>query len=58
MVKPNTWPMNREFFLIMNLAIGGWFVGNVVDPTLQSASYSIDYIRYYSINGVGRLVKH
>jgi beta-glucanase (GH16 family) len=57
-VKPNKWPMNQEFFLILNLAVGGWFVGNVVDPTLQSAQFKIDYIRYYSINGVGKLIKH
>ena len=54
-VKPNAWPMNQEFFVIFNLAIGGWFVGNVVDPTMQSAQLKIDYIRYYSVNGVGKV---
>jgi molecular chaperone DnaK (HSP70) len=29
-----------------------------IDPTIQSATLAIDYIRYYSINGVGKLIKH
>jgi beta-glucanase (GH16 family) len=28
------WPFNQEFYLIMNLAIGGWFAGDV-DPELK-----------------------
>jgi hypothetical protein len=43
--------------LIINLATGGNFEPNI-DPTVQSGSLSIDYIRYYSINGVGKLIKH
>ena len=56
-VKPNAWVFNKEFFLILNLATGGNFEPNI-DPTVQSGSLSIDYIRYYSINGVGKLIKH
>ena len=46
---------NKPFFLIMNLAMGGNFVGGPVDPTLQSAQMSIDWIRYYSYNGAGKV---
>ena len=57
MVKPNKWVFNNEFYLIINLATGGNFEPNL-DPTIQTANLSIDYIRYYSINGVGTLIKH
>jgi beta-glucanase (GH16 family) len=57
-VKPSPFPFNQEFYLVMNLAIGGWFVGNIVDPDLQSAKMNIDWIRYYSVNGVGKVIKH
>lgn len=56
-VKPNAWVFNKEFFLILNLATGGNFEPNI-DPAVQTAALSIDYIRYYSINGVGKLIKH
>lgn len=50
----DTWVFNKPFFLILNLAMGGQFVGDV-DPSLTSASMSVDYIRYYSLNGVGKV---
>ena len=56
-VSPNKWVFNKEFFFIINLATGGNFEPNI-DPTIQSSSMSIDYIRYYSINGVGKVIKH
>ena len=46
---------NKPFFLIMNLAMGGNFVGGPIDPSLQSAQMSIDWVRYYSYNGVGKV---
>jgi len=46
---------NKPFFLILNLAMGGNFVGGSIDPTLQSAQMSIDWIRYYSYNGAGKV---
>ena len=57
-VKPKSYPFNQEFFLILNLAIGGTFVGNTFDPTLKSAALKVDWIRYYSVNGVGRVIRH
>lgn len=39
-------PFNRDFFLIMNLAVGGNFAGPI-DPAFSSATFEIDYIRVY-----------
>lgn len=51
------WPFNQEFYLIINLAIGGWFAGQV-DPELKAAQLRVQYIKYYSVDGVGELVLH
>lgn len=51
------WPFNQEFYLIINLAIGGWFAGDV-DPNLQSAQFSIKSIKYSSVNGIGSIKFH
>ena len=43
------WPYNREFHLIMNLAIGGGWGGvEGVDDTIFPAKFEIDYVRVYS----------
>jgi beta-glucanase (GH16 family) len=39
-------PFNHDFFLILNLAVGGAFGGNI-DPALSAATMEIDYIRVY-----------
>lgn len=39
-------PFNHDFFLLINLAIGGNFAG-AVDPALTNASFEVDYIRVY-----------
>jgi beta-glucanase (GH16 family) len=51
------WVFNQPFFLILNLAMGGTYAGEFIDPTLNQAQLSVDYIRYYSVNGVGKVVK-
>jgi hypothetical protein len=48
---------NQEFFLILNLAMGGTYAGEDIDPMLNQAQLYVDYIRYYSINGVGKVIK-
>lgn len=48
------WPFNEEFYLIINLAIGGWFAGDV-DPSLQFAELSIHSIKHYALDGVGEV---
>jgi beta-glucanase (GH16 family) len=55
MGKP--WPFSQEFYLIMNLAIGGWFAGDV-DPKLERAELEVESIKYFSIDGVGELILH
>lgn len=55
------YPFNQEFFLILNVAMGGTlggdFDGLVTDPNAKGGTMLVDYIRYYSVDGVGRLVR-
>ena len=37
----------QEFFLLLNLAVGGAYVGSPIDSTLSSATYEVDYVRVY-----------
>jgi hypothetical protein len=37
----------KEFFLILNLAMGGGYVGNTIASSVTSASYEVDYVRVY-----------
>jgi beta-glucanase (GH16 family) len=53
-VRGNRWVFNQEYFLILNLAMGGTFGGDT-NPAVKSARMSVDWIRYYSINGLGRV---
>lgn len=39
-------PFNHDFFLIMNVAIGGGF-GGAIDPAFTSAAMEVDYVRVY-----------
>jgi beta-glucanase (GH16 family) len=39
-------PFNQNFFILLNMAMGGNF-GGAVDPAFTSATYEIDYIRVY-----------
>ena len=56
-VAPNQWVYNQEFYLILNLAMGGHFTG-AIDEALMSAKLEIDFIRFYSIDGIGELIRH
>lgn len=56
-VVGKNWPFDQEFYLIINLAIGGWFAGEV-DAELQAAVLEIEGIRYFSEGGVGSLILH
>ena len=51
------YPFNAEFYLIVNLAVGGSF-GGPVDASLTSGTLLVDYIRYYSVDGIGQLYRH
>jgi beta-glucanase (GH16 family) len=39
-------PFNSDFFLILNVAMGGTF-GGAIDPNFTESSMEIDYIRVY-----------
>ena len=39
-------PFNKNFFILLNVAVGGSFAGPV-DPAFNAASMEVDYIRVY-----------
>jgi beta-glucanase (GH16 family) len=45
-VNSSSIPFNHDFFLILNVAMGGGFPGPV-DPAFASASMEVDYVRVY-----------
>lgn len=51
------WVFDHEFYLIINLAIGGNFGGDV-DPNLNETEMKVDWVRVSTINGVGEVVKY
>jgi beta-glucanase (GH16 family) len=51
------WVYNQKFFMILNLAMGGTYAGEYIDPMINQAQLHVDYIRFYSINGVGKVFK-
>ena len=42
-----TWPFNKPFFLLINLAVGGNFGGAVSSSLEFPREYFIDYVRVY-----------
>ena len=40
-------PFHQDFFIILNVAMGGSFVNNVIDPNFTSSSMEIDYVRVF-----------
>lgn len=40
-------PFSKKYYLIMNIAIGGNWPGNVIDDKALPAEFQIDYVRYY-----------
>lgn len=42
-----TWPFNKPFYLILNLAIGGSFGGPEVDDSIFPEEFIIDYVKVY-----------
>lgn len=52
------WVFNAEQYLILNVAMGGNFVGNTIGGNVSQTSMSVDWIHYSSLNGVGTLIRH
>ena len=51
---PHTWPFDRPFYVILNLAVGGGWVGNPGPSTVFPAMMEIDYVRVYqSLDEIG-----
>lgn len=53
-VNPNngytSWPYDKRFFLLLNIAVGGdWGGVQGVDNSVFPATMTIDYVRYYKI---------
>lgn len=45
-------PFDQEFYIIMNLAIGGWFDGGIApEPSDLPATMQVDYVRVYKSEG-------
>ena len=54
----NQWVFNAEQYLILNVAMGGNFVGNQIGNSVTQTSMSVDWIHYSALNGVGTLIRH
>jgi len=48
------WPFNNEFYLIINLAMGGWFAGDIL-PGFDRCDFQIRSIKHSSIDGIGEV---
>jgi len=46
MKNSNTWPFDKTQFLLLNVAMGGSFGGNI-DSNFTSSTMEIDYVRVY-----------
>ena len=44
-------PFDQEFFLILNLAIGGWYGGGPNESTPIPGEVLVDYVRAYELTG-------
>ncbi len=42
---------------MLNLAVGGNFTGDI-DPDLKKGTMSVDWIRAYSIDGIGKVNRY
>ena len=42
-------PFDQDFYLVMNLAVGGWFDGDVDETTPFPAEMEVDYVRVFDL---------
>ena len=54
--KDKDWVFDHEFYLVMNLAMGG-NLGGPIESGLKKADMSFDWIRFSTINGIGEVFK-
>ena len=55
--KDADWVFDNEVYLILNLAMGGHW-GGAVSLDLTSTTMNVDYVRVYSISGLGQVITH
>lgn len=55
------WPFGKnaqgqdpKFYAILNLAMGGHF-GGAIDPQISNSEVKVDWVKYYSVDGVGKV---
>lgn len=48
----NAWPWNTDYYMILNLAVGGTYTGgpSASEVELTKATFEVDYVRVYSQN--------
>jgi beta-glucanase (GH16 family) len=46
-LAPRAWVFDHEFYLLLNLAVGGQFGGPLGPDTAFPAHYMVDYVRVY-----------
>ena len=46
-VGGNNYPFNNSFFMLLNMAVGGNFLGNPDATTVFPQQLQVDYVRYY-----------
>ena len=49
--NPDNWVFNQPFYLILNVAVGGSFVGSPNEETVFPQTMLVDYVRAYKYNG-------
>jgi len=54
--KDKDWVFDHEFYLVVNLAMGG-NLGGPIESGLKQANMSFDWIRFSTINGIGEVIK-
>ncbi|MCS6823322.1 MAG: family 16 glycosylhydrolase [Cytophagaceae bacterium] len=59
--NPVTWPWNENFYIILNLAVGGWYTGNPSTAAIiggdvnWNRTIQIDYVKVYTDLSAGGL---
>lgn len=48
-IRPDNWPFNQKFHLLVNVAVGGNWPGNPDDTTVFPQTMEIDYIKVYQL---------
>ena len=55
------WPFDQEFYMILNLAMGGTLgggPGGYAKPNATGGTLTVDWVRFSSVNGEGEVIRH